>query len=201
MCWNISLFFPNNRVGGWFALNLILLFLLLLFLLFFFFFLFGKSEISVSFSDVLSRRVLSLKGPPTDISFSNWVINQKFWHYWIFKCKFILCFKEFNLKCLYNAIKVDFKDKLSKVYVISSIAQDKRGFLDNIFLIPPQKQMLWYSLEAPHQGISNEYPQRVYRGEIRKISTHFGWKKQRKKQNKQFIYNFKNSDNICLRLI
>ena len=31
--------------------------------------------------------------------------------------------------------------------------------------------MLWYSLEAPHRGASNEYPQQIFCGEIRNIST------------------------------
>ena len=29
--------------------------------------------------------------------------------------------------------------------------------------------MLWYSLETPQRGTSNEYPQHIFRGEIRKI--------------------------------
>ena len=39
--------------------------------------------------------------------------------------------------------------------------------------------MLWYSLEVPWQGTSNEYPQHVLiSGEIRKISIHFSWTKK-----------------------
>ena len=42
------------------------------------------------------------------------------------------------------------------------IATDKRRYLHNIFLISLQKQMWWYSLEAPtHRGASDEYPQHV----------------------------------------
>ena len=34
---------------------------------------------------------------------------------------------------------------------------------DDIFLISPQKKhMLWYSLEVPQQGASDEYPQRRF---------------------------------------
>ena len=32
----------------------------------------------------------------------------------------------------------------------------------DIFHISPQKNMLWYSLEVPHQGDSNEYPQYMF---------------------------------------
>ena len=32
----------------------------------------------------------------------------------------------------------------------------------DIFLISPQKHMLWYSLEVPHWGTSNEYPQHMF---------------------------------------
>ena len=39
----------------------------------------------------------------------------------------------------------------------------------DIFLISPQKHMLWYSLEVPHRGTSNEYPQHMFHGELRKI--------------------------------
>ena len=30
------------------------------------------------------------------------------------------------------------------------------------FLITPHKYMLWYSIEAPGGGTSNEYPQRMF---------------------------------------
>ena len=39
---------------------------------------------------------------------------------------------------------------------------DKSGCHVNIFLISPRKHMLWYSLEAPRQGASNEYPQHMF---------------------------------------
>ena len=41
----------------------------------------------------------------------------------------------------------------------------------------PQKTWFGYSLEAPQWGVSNQYPQICLHGEIRKISTIFGWKK------------------------
>ena len=45
-------------------------------------------------------------------------------------------------------------------------AADKSPFFNqkfvNIFLISPQKHMLWYSLEVPHRGTSNEYPQHMF---------------------------------------
>ena len=44
-----------------------------------------------------------------------------------------------------------------------------RGVIDiNIFLNSSRKRMLWYSLEAPRRGASNEYPNISFRGEIRK---------------------------------
>ena len=36
------------------------------------------------------------------------------------------------------------------------------SYPQNIFLIPPWKLMLWYSLEAPRWGASNEYPQYMF---------------------------------------
>ena len=42
------------------------------------------------------------------------------------------------------------------------IATDKRGYPHNIFLISRRKCMLWYSLEAPRRGTSNEYPQHMF---------------------------------------
>ena len=58
----------------------------------------------------------------------------------------------------------------------ASIATDKRGYPHNIFLISWRKHMLWvlirsasprktccgYSLEVPHWGTSNEYPQHMF---------------------------------------
>ena len=32
----------------------------------------------------------------------------------------------------------------------------------DIFLISQRKNMLWYSVEVPHRGTSNEYPQHVF---------------------------------------
>ena len=63
-----------------------------------------------------------------------------------------------------------------------SIGLDKEGYRANIFLISPRKHMLWvlirsasenmlwYSLEAPRQDVSNEYHSICLLGEIRKIS-------------------------------
>ena len=39
-----------------------------------------------------------------------------------------------------------------------------------IFLISTQKHRLWYSLEPPRRGGSNEYQQSIFCAEIRKIS-------------------------------
>ena len=45
-----------------------------------------------------------------------------------------------------------------------------------IFLISAQKHRLWYSLEPPRRGGSNEYPQSMFWAEIGKISEFFIWK-------------------------
>ena len=46
--------------------------------------------------------------------------------------------------------------------MVSIIAPDKRGYAHVIFLVFVRKRMLWYSLEAPHQGASKEYPQHMF---------------------------------------
>ena len=58
-----------------------------------------------------------------------------------------------------------------------SIATDKRGYPHNIFLISPRKHMLWYSLEAPQQGASNEYPQHMFAWRNKKNISIFWMKK------------------------
>ena len=45
-----------------------------------------------------------------------------------------------------------------------------------IFLISAQKHRLWYSLEPPRRGGSNEYPQSMFWAEIWKMSEFFSWK-------------------------
>ena len=49
--------------------------------------------------------------------------------------------------------------------LLAIIATDRALFSSenaDIFLISPQKHMLWYSLEAPCRGASNEYPQHMF---------------------------------------
>ena len=48
------------------------------------------------------------------------------------------------------------------IYANVDIGLDKSGYQVNSFLISQQKHMLWYSLEAPHRGASNEYPQHMF---------------------------------------
>ena len=58
----------------------------------------------------------------------------------------------------------------------NSIALDKVFFQPksiDIFLISLQKHMLWYSLEVPHQGASNEYPQHMFSSRNKKKK--FNW--------------------------
>ena len=57
------------------------------------------------------------------------------------------------------------------------IATDKRGYPHNIFFISPQKHMLWYSLEAPQPGASNEYSQHMFLWRNKKDSSLFRMKK------------------------
>ena len=54
---------------------------------------------------------------------------------------------------------------------------DKSGYQLNVFLISPQKHMLWYSLEAPHWGTSNEYQQHTFSWRNKKNINTFGFKK------------------------
>ena len=42
-----------------------------------------------------------------------------------------------------------------------------------------------YTLEAPRRGASNEYPQHIFYGEIRKKCQYFGSKKKKKKKKKK----------------
>ena len=49
---------------------------------------------------------------------------------------------------------------LGSVYML--IATDKREYPHIFFLISPRKHILWYSLEAPQRGASNEYPQHMF---------------------------------------
>ena len=44
---------------------------------------------------------------------------------------------------------------------VKALFQLKRSAIIAIFLTSPQNHMLWFSLEAPHQGTSNEYPQHM----------------------------------------
>ena len=57
------------------------------------------------------------------------------------------------------------------------IATDKRGYPHNIFHISRQKHMLWYSIEAPRQGTSNEYPQDMFLLRNKKDISSFRMKK------------------------
>ena len=47
-------------------------------------------------------------------------------------------------------------------YEYEFIVTEKKTILINIFLNSPGKYMLWYSLEVPHWGTSNKYPQHVF---------------------------------------
>ena len=57
---------------------------------------------------------------------------------------------------------------IQKLYfmVTHNIPPDKAFFCQSksidIFLVSSQKHMLWYSLEAPRRGASNEYPQHIF---------------------------------------
>ena len=47
----------------------------------------------------------------------------------------------------------------------------------NSSLISRRKHMLWYSLEAPHRGASNEYPQHMFSSRNKKYADTF-WLKR-----------------------
>ena len=57
------------------------------------------------------------------------------------------------------------------------IATDKRGYPHIIFLISPQNIGCGYSLEAPHRGTSNEYPQHMFSWRNKKDISIFRMKK------------------------
>ena len=57
------------------------------------------------------------------------------------------------------------------------IGLDKGGYPVNNLLISPRKHMLWYSLEAPRRGASNEYPQHIFSLRNKKNINTFGLKK------------------------
>ena len=58
-----------------------------------------------------------------------------------------------------------------------SIGLDKGVYPVNIFLISPQKHVLWYTLEAPHQGASKKYSQHMFLWRNEKNINTFGLKK------------------------
>ena len=66
---------------------------------------------------------------------------------------------------------------LSCLKYILSIGLVNGGYPVNIFIISPQKHMLWYSLEAPRRGASNEYPQHMFLWRSKKNINTFGLKK------------------------
>ena len=69
--------------------------------------------------------------------------------------------------CLYN-----FDPLKPHFYIV------KLGFTGAyiIFLLSAQKHILWYSLEPPHRGGPNEYPQSMFWAEIWKNLDFFIWK-------------------------
>ena len=68
---------------------------------------------------------------------------------------------------------------ISQEMIIISIAPDKRGIQTNNIFICPQKHMLWYTLEVPCQGYSNEYPQHMFSWTNKK-NIIFSWKNKTK---------------------
>ena len=56
-----------------------------------------------------------------------------------------------------------------------SIVLDKSGYQVNIFFISQQKRMLWYSLEVPQRGASNEYHNICF---VEKYEKYQYWKKR-----------------------
>ena len=66
---------------------------------------------------------------------------------------------------------------LSEPMKYIKIGLDKSGFQVNSFLISQQKHMLWYSLEAPYWGASNEYPQHIFLSRNKKNIDTFWLKK------------------------
>ena len=67
---------------------------------------------------------------------------------------------------------------IQKVWRLSYIIGPGRRGIREIFFRFLHKNILWYSLEAPYEGASNEYHSIYLCGEIRKISTIFWLKKK-----------------------
>ena len=67
------------------------------------------------------------------------------------------------------------------------IVPDRWGYPQNSFLISPQN-MLWYSLEAPRLGASNEYPQYMFSWRNKKKHQCFSIEKSTSSRDGYLIY-------------
>ena len=63
----------------------------------------------------------------------------------------------FDQACLFEYIVYD-----SILWICIATDNPKNPKNADIFFISQQKHMLWYSLEAPRRGASNEYPQHLF---------------------------------------
>ena len=75
----------------------------------------------------------------------------------------------------YNKAKLQFVARITNLTM--NIGLDKSEYQVNSFLITRRKHMLWYSLEAPRQCASNEYPQHMFSLRNKKNIDTFWWKK------------------------
>ena len=102
---------------------------------------------------------------PADFYYAHMSLFDKFnfFNLWISEGPKELCGTSWKT-CLYN-----FDPLKPHFYIV------KLGFTGVyiIFLISAQNIDCWYSLELPHRGSSNEYPQSMFCAEIWKISEFF----------------------------
>ena len=61
--------------------------------------------------------------------------------------------------------------------MVRTIGLDKTGCQGNIFIVLHESICCGYSLEAPHRGASNEYPQYMFSWRNKKKINSFGLKK------------------------
>ena len=69
-----------------------------------------------------------------------------------------VCLNYRKLRVKWNSLK----SQVRTIFSAYTIATHKRGYPHNIFLISWRKHILLYSLEVPHRGASNEYPQHMF---------------------------------------
>ena len=94
-----------------------------------------------------------LSGTPTSI--------PSMVHSYLTSFLFSFGFKELSAK-MSSSFGTSFLPSAENIRNYIIIDLNRRDHLRNIFLISPWKHMLWYSLEVPCWGTSNEYTQHMF---------------------------------------